>query len=408
MENQKVGHFLGAGFSYELAMPLVVEATAELRRVLTPQWMREINENHRAKNLAFSDRAIEIFNSIIVQSDYNYETIVGALEVHISRFENHEVYQDLHGLREWLLELIWNYLANRQTRNFQYSRAGIGFYRGLVNLYQLSKPLWVFSLNHDVAFEMIAKYYGLVVKTGFPDSIELDRRDVEGRLAGKLRFDYLSRNDIDSGKYDYFFNYENHGINLLKLHGAIDLFAKDDDRNYVKLSLEGLSFDDYCERVSYLLKSFDQLKHVRATNHIGYFDGMMELQLLRKSLLSGVHKFDGRIAQVAPVEYLKLFESYINYVDELVVIGYSFSDYHIDSIIRSWLSFTSSRKMVIVDPNTTHIPNYFRHLTPQITIQKMTCPEYLMRLEGRKRPGWFYEIRKSRRKRSMQKLKRRT
>jgi hypothetical protein len=408
LESRKTGLFLGAGFSYELGMPLVLEATAELKRVLTPERMIEINENRRTKNLAFSDRAIETFNSILVQSEYNYETIVGALEVCITRFENRDIYQDLHGIREWLLELIWNYLADRQTRNFQYSRAGLDFFRGLVNIYQTSKPLWVFSLNHDVTFEMIAKYFDLEVKTGFPDTIEIDRREADGRLAGKIRFDLLSRKNIEAGTFDYHFNYENLGINLLKLHGAIDFFAKDDDVDFVKLSLKNLTFDEYCERVQYLLKSFDQLREVRATNHIGYYDGMMELQLLRKTILSGVHKFDKRVSQVAPIEYLKLFESYINYVDELVVIGYSFSDYHIDSTLRSWLSFTSSRKLTIVDPNIDRVPNYFRHLSPQISLEKMTCPEYFMKLEGRGKPGLFYQIRKKRRKQSMDKLRKRT
>lgn len=404
MEYRKLGLFLGAGFSYELGLPLVLEVTAELKRVLSPQRMIALNKHWRTGNLGYSDRSIEILNTILKQQNYNYENIVGALEVNITRFENREIYQDLHGLREWLLEFIWNIFTDRQIRTFQYCKGGIQFYKGIVKLYETAKPLWVFSLNHDITFELIAKYFGLEVKTGFPETIEIERREASGELSGSVKFDYLSRSDIKNNNYNYYFNYENQGINLLKMHGAIDLFGKDDDLNYVKLSLEGLSFDEYYENARYLFKDLDQLKNVRMTNHIGYYDKAMTLQILRKTILSGVYKFDNRVSQVAPIEYIQLFKSYINYVDELIVVGYSFSDFHIDTIIREWLTFTSTRKLVIVNPSITAVPNYFTHLTPQIKLERMTATEFLMKIEGRRTKSLIFNVRVNTRKRLFHKL----
>jgi hypothetical protein len=44
---QLTGFFLGAGFSYEVGMPLVGELTSELKETLTASKVREWNESWR-------------------------------------------------------------------------------------------------------------------------------------------------------------------------------------------------------------------------------------------------------------------------------------------------------------------------------------------------------------------------
>lgn len=395
MNEKTIGLFLGAGFSYELGLPIVNEATAEIRNFLTPQRIVEFNNHWNQRKLGHSAEVIKAFVSLLESKTYNYESMIGALEVYSNRSENSALRRDFHGIKEWFTEIVWTVLSVRQVKNLNYIKNGLEFYRGIKNVYETGpNPLWVFSLNHDLVFEIIAKFYGLGLRSGFPEQIEISRRGTNGEKAGTLLFDYLSSEDLKARRFNYVYKKNEKAINLLKLHGALDLFAKDDKRNFVKLSLDDCTFEQYLDRLEYLLTDMDQLKEVRATNHISYYDDTNVLQFLRKSLLSGAYKFDQRNKQTAPIEYLELFRSNIKRIDELIVIGYSFSDFHIDSVIRDWLTFTSSRKMVIVNPNIERVPNYFVHLSPQISLIQMSTTEYLRDIEGRSGFQLVYHLRK--------------
>lgn len=405
MNEKNVGLFLGAGFSYELGLPIVNEATSEIRNFLTHDRIISFNDHWNVKKLGHSDEVINAFSSLVTNKKYNYENIIGALEVYANRHENTKLRQDYHGIKEWFIEFVWNIFSIRQVKNLSYIINGIKYYQGIKQLYNnQTKPMWVFSLNHDLVFEIIAKYYDLPLKSGLPDKYKIPKRDDKGIIIGELTFDYLKREDINNNRYNYSFKNNEKCINLLKLHGALDFFGKDDELNYVKLSLDNCTLSEYLRDINFLLMHMDQLKDVRATNHISYYDENNELQFLRKSLLSGAYKFDKRNSQIAPIEYLKLFSSYINYVEELIVIGYSFSDFHIDTIIRDWLTFSSIRHITIVNPFIDRIPNYFAHLTPQITLSKMSTTEYLQQISGQKNYDVMYYLRKFGRKRVYNKI----
>jgi len=54
-------------------------------------------------------------------------------------------------------------------------------------------------------------------------------------------------------------------------------------------------------------------------------------------LLAGASKFDPRRHQVLPKSMLRHFRDYLNFVTELVCIGYGFGNLHINTVIREWL-----------------------------------------------------------------------
>lgn len=83
-------------------------------------------------------------------------------------------------------------------------------------------------------------------------------------------------------------------------------------RNIESKSLE------YCQKIQ-----------TRVVNELVVNDSSGELQYLRRSLLSGGHKFTDKFEQVAPIALFEAFKNRINHVQELVIIGYGFGDEHV-------------------------------------------------------------------------------
>jgi hypothetical protein len=116
---------------------------------------------------------------------------------------------------------------------------------------------------------------------------------------------------------------------------------------------------------------------VRTTNEITYADDAGEMQFLRRTLLAGAFKFDVYGSQVLPKSMLKHFKQNINFVSDLVCIGYGFGDYHINTILRGWLEFSADRHLEIVSPVPQEISNFLQHLLLQISVTQSTATNYL-------------------------------
>ena len=102
---------------------------------------------------------------------------------------------------------------------------------------------------------------------------------------------------------------------------------------------------------------------------------------------------DGRVStssiqgsQVLPRPLLKHFRSYVNYLQSLVCIGYGFGDSHINQVMREWLEFSADRRLVIVRPDATSVPEGFLHVAPQVELQPSTATDYLDSFAGIVRP----------------------
>lgn len=374
---------LGAGASYELGLPLVWELTRELKNWLTPEKLDQLNEGWRTQGGGYSDEVISLIKDFLGVDSMHYENLIGALEVETNRERNAERYQELHGFRSRLLEVIYFLLYERQVKTSEYLESAVKDLYGIKKLVGESNPLWVFSLNHDVNLEIIAAEYDIPVKSGFNEIAALPARSEEGDVIGKIKFEYLSRKDLENNKYD-FFNTGEYGINLIKIHGALDIFAQGDELNYLKVRPESLNCATY---ITELKKANEQLRHhpsVKIINEIAYADEDGEMQFLRRSLLSGVHKFTGRIEQIAPSEFLGLFKSYINYANEIICIGYGFGDNHVDEVIRDWLSFSNERKLEIINPSIKYVPSSLAHLCRQVSIKNIGCIDYFLSVDSSK------------------------
>ena len=380
------GLFLGAGASYEAGMPLVWELTNEIKAWLTPHHLRELNEGWKIQGTGFSDVVIEDLISVLMRPDMHYEAVLGYME---TQFRRHRMQaQQYHGLYSWLVEMVYNVLYLRHINNLTFLERYLPRYDGLRALVADDVPLRIFSLNHDMIIEAIAARLSIPLYSGFsPKIITLPRRNLSGVKTGELRAEVLTQQELEHAAM-YYPNPAKPGIYLMKIHGGLDIFTFDDGKDLMRLVPEGADWKHPIEMLRaaneellYLLPGAPGGK-VKSTNEITYADDQGEMQFLRRSLLAGAFKFDARGTQVLPISMLKHFRDNLNFLTTLVCIGYSFSDIHINVILRDWLASSADRQIEIVSPDAGAIPSFLLHLATQVTISKSGAMEYFDKIAG--------------------------
>jgi hypothetical protein len=375
-----IGLLLGAGASYEVGLPLVWDLTEELRNYLTDEKLRSLNASWRSQDEGYSENLIEELISVLHNPWMHYESILGYLEVGYGRAGPYR--REYHGLYARLVEIVWLCLYCRHVKNERYILGRLGYLDGIVDMAQANMPLWIFSLNHDLVVELLAEKHKVPLSCGFMDKDTLPRRDATGNYVGDLHVETISSENLDSGKLG-FYTHGTHGINLLKIHGALDIFTRHDGKDVLRILPGSPGVDSV---ISALQSIQQELKYIdpntgapvnaHVVNEIAYSDKAGKLQFLRRSILAGTFKFNQRRDQVLPKVYLKLFKSYIQNVATLHVIGYGFGDAHVNLVIREWLEISPERKLFIVGPKPS-MPAEVLHLAPQVEIVESSATGYL-------------------------------
>lgn len=384
--HELTGFFLGAGASYECGMPLVCGLTTELTNWLTPEKLRSLNESWRLQGGGYPEQVIDDFTTVLSRSDQHYESLLGYLEVQFNRRSS--LSQHYHGLYSWLVNLVYHLLYLRHKNNFDYIRRNLPNYDGLSVFSDQNRPLWVFTLNHDVIIECLSIRRDIPLNSGFTgEVVYLPRRNKRGAVIGQLKAEVLPGTQLDSSLMPFFLPGDR-GINLLKIHGGLDIFTFRDGKDLLRILPLGNDIDG---PVRALRAANEELVYrpdvpVRATNEIAYADQSGELQFLRRSLLAGAFKFDPRHSQVLPSRLLQHFRSYLNYIRSLVCIGYGFGDDHINKIIREWLEFSQKRRLLVVAPGLSAIPLTFLHIASQVELHSSNATDYLDECAGIVRP----------------------
>lgn len=389
MSQNLTGLFLGAGASFDVGMPLVWDLTKKTKNWLTPEKLRRFNEGWKRQGGGVSNSIIEELIGVMSREDLHYESVLGYLEVQSKRHGGDSA--GYHTMYSWMVEMVYMQLYLQHVNGSQFIIDHLDLYRGINALYENNTPLWVFSLNHDSIVEMIAKNLSIPLYSGFTDAlVELPRRNAAGEIIGTLLAESISKNELDNGCMR-FPNPPEPGIYLLKLHGSLDIFVHNDNSDLVKILPQG----DTPEAVIDSLRAAnEELVYVdqrapggkaKVLNEIAYADFDGEMQFLRRTLLSGAQKFNERSSQVLPKSMLKHFRSNINFVRELICVGYGFGDLHINEIMKSWLEFSADRTIKIVSPGARSIPSFLLHLAPQVELVSSGATEFFDEIAGIKR-----------------------
>lgn len=386
MDRKLTGLFIGAGASYDVAMPLVWELTTELKKWLTPEKLKLFNAGWRAQGGGHPDEVIDDVISILSRGDLHYESILGYLEVQARRVQKDSSHY--HSMYAWFVEMVYYILYLRHRNGAEQIISRLELYRGVVHLYEKNEPLWIFSLNHDSIVEMIAQRYSIPLFSGFEDSdIKLPRRNSVGEIVGYLSVETIDKETLDNGAMN-FPNPAKKGIYLLKLHGALDVFTFNDGQDLLKL----LPDEQTPEAIVSVLRAANEELvfieagapggKIKALNEIAYADSQGVMQFLRRSLLSGSRKFHEHSTQVLPKAMLNHFRSNLNFLTNLVCIGYGFGDHHVNEVIKSWLEFSPKRSVDIVSPSVREVPSFLLHLAPQVRLINLGATEYFDSVAG--------------------------
>jgi hypothetical protein len=376
------GLLLGAGASFESGMPLVWDLTAEIKAWLTPEKLRELNTGWRAQGTGDPDTVIESLIASILNQTMHYERILGSLEVQFKRAS--DLRQAYYGLYGWLVELVYYLLYYRHVQNEAFITRTIRYLEGIVGLAHENTPLWIFSLNHDLIVECIAAHYGIRLDCGFSGANALPLRDKRGERIGQLPVQSLGGDRINASGLD-FRNFSESGINLIKIHGALDVFTFNGCRDFIKLAPTGSgvrgvlqSLRAANENLLYADSHFLSGK-AKIINEIAYADEAGVMQFLRRTLLAGAFKFEEHSTQVLPHAILKQFQACLLRVSRLVCIGYGCGDSHINQVLRDWLEFSGNRQLELVAPGMKLCPSFLGHVASQVTLVDAYATDYLER-----------------------------
>jgi len=176
------------------------------------------------------------------------------------------------------------------------------------------------------------------------------------------------------------------------VHGSLDTFTANDGHDLIRLKPNGQTWKDV---TTVLRQANEDLLYpapgmlggrMKTINEITYADDAGLMQFLRRSLLAGAYKFDERVSHNLPKSMLKHFRANLNFVTHLKVIGYSFGDIHINTVLREWLQFAGERTIEIVDPQPKGIPSFLLHLAPQVSVTASPLTDYLDQRAGIVRP----------------------
>jgi hypothetical protein len=376
------GLLLGAGASFEAGFPLTSDLTAEIRAWLTPDKFRSLNERWRLQGGGHPPDVVEDFCRVLINSAMHYESILGHLEVEFMRHRTRR--QEYHSLYGWLAEIVYHILYYRQVRNPTYITSAMADYAGIAGLAAANRPLWIFTLNHDLNIECAAVHHGVPLNFGLPGRLSLPLRRPSGEIFSTLDCHHLTGEELARSGFS-FPTSAVYGINLLKVHGALDVFACHDGSDIIKIATDATTVADTIDAVraanEELFYPHPNAPNGRAkvVNEIAYADLSGEMQFLRRTLLAGAFKFDNRHAQALPKRVLDEFRLRLGHLTQLAAIGYGFGDQHINQIVREWLERSRDNRLEIVSPGLRSAPQSLLHLMGQIDLVDATASQYLQR-----------------------------
>lgn len=238
--------------------------------------------------------------------------------------------------------------------------------------------------------EELSNLYHINLKDGFWEKQSHNYNNL-GKLKSITK-EQLLKSDLD------FFEDGQPGINLIKLHGSLDIFAVEDKNLFVKINAED-------EKIGTIINSLQKIekKSLEICKKDGFFrpvnellvkDDNNKLQFFRRSLLTGGHKFSNKFEQIVPKELFIEFKKRINMLSCIDVIGYSFGDKHVNDVFIEWLQSSSKNNLNIYDPYRSEIPKNFESFFNKILIFNKGLTQYFFDIDSSHDCDYLYQLRK--------------
>lgn len=359
----KRGLLLGAGFSYNLGMPLAKKFSEYLYSFLTEERLREIAFGLCAANPYGADRpldraAMSAFCDCFEKQRacFHYEGFLSAVEdMPLETQAQRDARSCFLGK---IKELIEESFFLCQTGSAAAFLLFSPLYHPLFR--DLKEEMWVLSLNHDLAVEMLCIQLGIPVCFGASEQLTFPLRNEEG--APRIQLDAADNRAVSLAQLD--FAEGRPAVNLLKIHGGLNEFFYQDRKRRLYLPVENCGNPlDYIAAVGTVMHDMHYCINgvpVRIQGEYAVCGPEGEWEFLQPSVLSGGHKYSLPIQPRVGEEKISLMSEVLDRLEELVICGYSFCDRHINDRICRAMHRNDAMKIWIVDPGLREMPDCLR------------------------------------------------
>lgn len=377
----KRGLLLGAGFSFDLGMPLAYELTEDFLNLYN-----EANVNRLA--LAMSawqpygkERPINknaIINGWGLLLDYkkskgtNYEAFLADLQNLKGVTNPTQSDRDSHEyLFVYFYDIIHTILSLYQTASYELIYEHNKQWFSKVDNLLSDQETWVFSLNHDLYFEYLALDFHIPITYGDDETITFPISNLD--LRRQITLSCMRREKVSVGHGGFYKNVR--GVNLVKLHGGLSELEYKDRTLLCNLRLNKPSSHELADE--FLLSK--EMAYYRGGRKIaGGKDRTItnmagELDIISQSMLTGGRKYSQTSKIKEGEEKLKLFDDTLKGLDQLTIIGYGFRDEHINFRISNALLLNPGLSVVIVNPNIREIPDCIKQFDYDLRIKRAAC-----------------------------------
>jgi hypothetical protein len=368
---------LGAGASRELGMPVRGELNDEILAWLNPASLRKINVSWRARGYGYADEIIASVVEALQAPDFDYENLLARWEDHVTATGS----VSHHGLYAWLAQVVSQTLYRRQVSNRQVYMDGFPYFSGLAALAQRHAPLWIFSLNHDLVVECLAAHFGIPLACGFSErTITLPCRKAPGDIVATLQAQVLSETELAEAALPFFLQ-GTPGVNLLKIRGALDIFAMDNTHDLIKLVPRSADFDAIIDALQIanegLLDSLLAPDPLSVTNQIPWIDEPGNRRVLRRTLMASSTQLTDPYPHLMQRRFLEYFRMHLGSVERLVAIGYGLGNAEVNEVLQDWLAGAPQRRLEIVTPRLALLPGILAAHAGQIDVTARSTTTYL-------------------------------
>jgi len=368
-------------------MPLRADLNAEILAWLSPPSLRKLNDTWRTRGFGHPAEVIEDVVRFLSDEEFDYEAVLAHLEARYLDDARPGFAAAYHALYAWLAQIVYQMLYKRQVERRNSYREGLQYFEGIMPLVRQHRPLWIFSLNHDVLVECIAALFGIEINCGFSQkTIALPCRNAEGAVIATLTAEVLTDAEMASGTLP-FCKPGWPGINLLKLHGALDMFVLGQSRDLIRLRPDDETFDAIIDALQIanegLLEATLLARLVpdalAVTNQVPYLDANDQPQFLGRTLRASADHLTDPFPQLMHRRRLEYFRGSLSHVDRLVAIGYSMRDVEVNEIVGEWLEASGQRRLEIVLPGIAQLPPFLQPLVGQVELTPASATTYLER-----------------------------
>jgi len=377
----KKGLLLGAGFSFDLGMPLVGELTEVFLSLFDERKIRALAALLSAQRPYTPDRPINqnaITTGLNLLLDYkknngsNYEAFLAGLEGQSGLTNPSQSDRDSYNfLYVIFYDIIHQIFSLYQHASYEIIYVKNRGWFGKLNNLLSEHETWIFTLNHDLYAECLALDFGIPITYGGDQKIQFPVNNLD--LTRHIEFTFIEQKRIHTDTAQFFRNAR--GINLVKLHGGLSELEYKDQTLLCNLKLDKTSsrelIDDF--RLSGEMGYYHQGKRLAGVKDRTITNLSGELAIISSSMRAGVKKYSETSKIKEGEEKLMLFDHVLRGLDELTVIGYGFGDEHVNFRLSNGLLLNDKLRVVIVDPVFGGTPKCIKQFDYDRRIKTAAC-----------------------------------